>query len=30
MRDRLGKADAAELVQLSGRVVDALTQPESV
>jgi DNA-binding MarR family transcriptional regulator len=30
MRARLGEADVAELVQLSGRVVDALSQPESV
>jgi DNA-binding MarR family transcriptional regulator len=30
MRDRLGEADVAELVALSGRVVDALAQPESV
>jgi DNA-binding MarR family transcriptional regulator len=30
MRDRLGEADVAQLVQLSGRVVDALTGPASV
>jgi DNA-binding MarR family transcriptional regulator len=29
VRDRLGEADVAELVQLSGRVVDALTGPAS-
>lgn len=30
MRDRLGEADVTELVALSGRVVDALTEPASV
>jgi DNA-binding MarR family transcriptional regulator len=30
MRDRLGKAEVAELVQLSGRAVDVLTQSASV
>jgi DNA-binding MarR family transcriptional regulator len=30
MRDRLGQAEVAEMVQLSGRVVDALTQPAPV